>query len=137
MSMVTDTQRQRLTDPGRPEVCNVCQMHRIFSPDDYEDIWEGERSATTGCVATKKLLVRAHAGLLLRGSRALRGTEGPGPRSWKRCWQCRRRQSWLRRPLTRSPSATSAWGWRLAAERSNDPGGPWSGARWPQSRLRP
>jgi tryptophanyl-tRNA synthetase len=56
MSMVTDTQRQRLTDPGRPEVCNVCQMHRIFSPDDFEDIWEGERSATTGCVATKKLL---------------------------------------------------------------------------------
>ena len=57
MSMVTDTQRQRLTDPGRPEVCNVCQMHKTFSPDDYEDIWEGERSATTGCVATKKLLV--------------------------------------------------------------------------------
>jgi tryptophanyl-tRNA synthetase len=57
MSMVTDTQRQRLTDPGRPEVCNVCQMHKIFSPDDYESIWEGERSATTGCVATKKLLV--------------------------------------------------------------------------------
>jgi tryptophanyl-tRNA synthetase len=57
MSMVTDTQRQRLSDPGRPEVCNVCQMHRIFSPDDYEDIWEGERTARTGCVATKKLLV--------------------------------------------------------------------------------
>jgi tryptophanyl-tRNA synthetase len=57
MSMVTDTQRQRLTDPGRPEVCNVCQLHRIFSPHDYEDIWNGERSARTGCVATKKLLV--------------------------------------------------------------------------------
>ncbi len=57
MSMVTDTQRQRLSDPGRPEVCNVCQMHRIFSPADYEQIWEGERTARTGCVATKKLLV--------------------------------------------------------------------------------
>ena len=57
MSMVTDTQRQRLSDPGRPEVCNVCQMHRIFSPHDYQDIWDGERSATTGCVATKQLLV--------------------------------------------------------------------------------
>ena len=56
MSMVTDTQRQRRSDPGRPEVCNVCQLHRIFSPDDYEAIWEGERSATTGCVDTKKLL---------------------------------------------------------------------------------
>jgi tryptophanyl-tRNA synthetase len=56
MSMVTDTQRQRRTDPGRPEVCNVCQLHRIFSPDDYEDIWEGERTARTGCVDTKRLL---------------------------------------------------------------------------------
>jgi tryptophanyl-tRNA synthetase len=56
MSMVTDTQRQRRSDPGRPEVCNVCQLHRIFSPSDYEAIWEGERSATTGCVDTKKLL---------------------------------------------------------------------------------
>jgi tryptophanyl-tRNA synthetase len=56
MSMVTDTQRQRRTDPGRPEVCNVCQLHRIFSPHDYEQIWEGERTARTGCVDTKQLL---------------------------------------------------------------------------------
>ena len=56
LSMVTDTQRQRRSDPGRPEVCNVCQMHRVFSPLDYEDIWDGERTARTGCVDTKKLL---------------------------------------------------------------------------------
>jgi tryptophanyl-tRNA synthetase len=56
MSMVTDTQRVKRTDPGRPEVCNVCQLHRIFSPADYEDIWEGERTARTGCVDTKQLL---------------------------------------------------------------------------------
>jgi tryptophanyl-tRNA synthetase len=56
MSMVTDTQRLRRGDPGRPEVCNVCQLHRLFSPDDYEDIWEGERTARTGCVDTKRLL---------------------------------------------------------------------------------
>jgi tryptophanyl-tRNA synthetase len=56
MSMVTDTQRQLRTDPGRPEVCNVCQMHRLFSPDDHESIWEGERTARTGCVDTKRLL---------------------------------------------------------------------------------
>ncbi len=62
MSMVTDTQRQRRTDPGRPEVCNVCQLHRIFSPDEYEDIWEGERTARTGCVDTKKLLVERMLG---------------------------------------------------------------------------
>jgi tryptophanyl-tRNA synthetase len=55
MSMVTDTQRILRTDPGRPEVCNVCQLHRHFG-DDYETIWEGERTARTGCVDTKRLL---------------------------------------------------------------------------------
>jgi tryptophanyl-tRNA synthetase len=55
MSMVTDTQRIRRTDPGRPEVCNVCQLHAFFSPD-YLEVWEGERTARTGCVDTKKLL---------------------------------------------------------------------------------
>ena len=65
MSMVTDTQRILRTDPGRPEVCNVCQLHRFFG-DDYEEIWDGERTARTGCVDTKKLLaeriVRRYAG---------------------------------------------------------------------------
>ena len=56
MSMVTDTERIRRTDPGRPEVCNVCQLHRYFSPLEYEEIWEGERTARTGCVDTKRLL---------------------------------------------------------------------------------
>jgi tryptophanyl-tRNA synthetase len=55
MSMVTDTQRIRRTDPGRPEVCNVCQLQRFFG-DDYLDLWEGERTARTGCVDMKKLL---------------------------------------------------------------------------------
>ncbi|HEX7473559.1 MAG TPA: tryptophan--tRNA ligase [Candidatus Limnocylindrales bacterium] len=55
MSMVTDTQRILRTDPGRPEVCNVCQLHRFFG-DDYDEIWDGERTARTGCVDTKKLL---------------------------------------------------------------------------------
>jgi tryptophanyl-tRNA synthetase len=55
MSMVTDTQRVLRTQPGRPEVCNVCQLHRFFGTD-YESIWDGERTARTGCVDTKKLL---------------------------------------------------------------------------------
>ena len=55
MSMVTDTQRIKRTDPGRPEVCNVCQLHRFFGAD-YETIWDGERTARTGCVDTKRLL---------------------------------------------------------------------------------
>lgn len=55
MSMVTDPQRIRRTDPGRPEICNVCQLHRFFG-GDYLEIWEGERTARTGCVDTKRLL---------------------------------------------------------------------------------
>ena len=55
MSMVTDTQRIMRTDPGRPEVCNVCQLQRFFG-DDYENLWDGERTARTGCVDMKRLL---------------------------------------------------------------------------------
>ncbi|MCI0344575.1 MAG: tryptophan--tRNA ligase [Chloroflexi bacterium] len=54
-SMVTDTQRILRTQPGRPEVCNVCQLQPFFG-DDYEDLWDGERTARTGCVDMKKLL---------------------------------------------------------------------------------
>jgi tryptophanyl-tRNA synthetase len=53
--MVTDTKRILRTDPGRPEVCNVCQLHRFFGPD-WEEIQDGERTARTGCVDTKQLL---------------------------------------------------------------------------------
>jgi len=55
MSMVTDTQRILRTDPGRPEVCNVCQLQRFFG-DDYEELWDGERTARTGCVDMKRVL---------------------------------------------------------------------------------
>ena len=55
MSMVTDPQRILRTDPGRPEVCNVCQLHRFFG-GDYLQIQDGERTARTGCVETKELL---------------------------------------------------------------------------------
>lgn len=55
MSMVTDTERIYRSQPGHPERCNVCQSHRFFG-DDYESIWEGERTARTGCVDTKRLL---------------------------------------------------------------------------------
>jgi tryptophanyl-tRNA synthetase len=55
MSMVTDPQRIKRTDPGRPEICNVCQLHRFFG-GDYLQIQDGERTARTGCVDTKRLL---------------------------------------------------------------------------------
>jgi len=57
MTMKTDPQRLRLSDPGDPDVCNVFTMHKIFSdPADVERI-DGEcRKAEIGCVACKRLL---------------------------------------------------------------------------------
>ena len=55
MNMVTDPLRIKRTDPGRPEVCNVCQLHRFFG-SDFLEIQDGERTARTGCVDTKALL---------------------------------------------------------------------------------
>lgn len=58
MSMVTDPQRQRRTDPGRPEVCNVFTLHKTFSPDELPMIDSQCRSAGIGCVDCKKILAK-------------------------------------------------------------------------------
>ena len=55
MQMVTDPQRMRRTDPGRPEVCNVFSMHKIFSPaEQVAEIDVECRQAGIGCVDCKK-----------------------------------------------------------------------------------
>lgn len=52
--MVTDPARQRKTDPGNPDVCNVFTMHKIFSPQDEVDMINTEcRRAGIGCVDCK------------------------------------------------------------------------------------
>jgi tryptophanyl-tRNA synthetase len=58
MTMVTDPQRQRLSDPGRPEVCNVFTLHGVFSPKDVDRIEVDCRNANMGCVQCKKLFAR-------------------------------------------------------------------------------
>lgn len=58
LTMVTDPQRQRRTDPGRPEVCNVFTLHKTFSPEDVPMIDQQCRSAGIGCVDCKKLLAK-------------------------------------------------------------------------------
>ena len=55
--MVTDPRRVRKTDPGRPEVCPVFTLHKLFTdPQRVEMIEEDCRSARIGCVQCKKIL---------------------------------------------------------------------------------
>jgi tryptophanyl-tRNA synthetase len=55
MQMVTDPQRQRRTDPGRPEVCNVFTFHKVFSPPEMVAEIDLEcRRAGIGCVECKQ-----------------------------------------------------------------------------------
>jgi tryptophanyl-tRNA synthetase len=57
MQMVTDPARQRRTDPGNPDVCNVYALHKIFSPkEQVESINVECRKAGIGCVDCKKQL---------------------------------------------------------------------------------
>ncbi|MGD2145722.1 MAG: tryptophan--tRNA ligase [Anaerolineae bacterium] len=58
MTMVTDPQRRRLSDPGRPEVCNVFTLHNFFSPQDVDRIEVDCRNAGMGCVQCKKLFAK-------------------------------------------------------------------------------
>jgi tryptophanyl-tRNA synthetase len=59
MQMVTDPQRQRRSDPGNPDVCNVFSMHNIFSsPDEVADINLECRRAGIGCVQCKQLYAK-------------------------------------------------------------------------------
>lgn len=59
MQMVTDPQRMRRSDPGRPEICNVFSLHQIFSTSEEVAMIDVEcRRAGIGCVDCKKLLAR-------------------------------------------------------------------------------
>lgn len=59
MMMVTDPARQRRSDPGNPDVCNVFSFHKIFSSSDEVDMINVEcRRAGIGCVDCKKILAK-------------------------------------------------------------------------------
>jgi tryptophanyl-tRNA synthetase len=54
-NMMTDPQRQRRADPGRPEICPVFAWHKLFSPQETVAQVDREcRTAAIGCVDCKK-----------------------------------------------------------------------------------
>jgi len=58
MTMVTDPQRTHRNIPGRPDVCNVYALHKIFSPGEVDQIYTDCTTAAIGCVDCKKMLAR-------------------------------------------------------------------------------
>ncbi|MDA8122208.1 MAG: tryptophan--tRNA ligase [Deltaproteobacteria bacterium] len=53
--MVTDPARERRTDPGNPEICNVFDYHKIFSDEEtVKKVDAGCRTAGIGCIECKK-----------------------------------------------------------------------------------
>ncbi len=61
--MITDPQKIRRGDPGRPEICPVFALHRVFGTPDLEAIEADCRSGALGCVDCKKRLlaqIQAH-----------------------------------------------------------------------------
>jgi tryptophanyl-tRNA synthetase len=53
----TDEKRLRKSDPGHPEECYVCGLQGFFAPpDEVARLHEGCRSATAGCIDSKRAL---------------------------------------------------------------------------------
>ena len=56
LTAFTDPERLRRTDPGRPLICNVYALHKLFNPDKLDDVYQQCTSAQIGCVEDKHLL---------------------------------------------------------------------------------
>jgi tryptophanyl-tRNA synthetase len=55
-SFITDPEKVRRGDPGRPEICPIFALHRRFSPQDADRIEATCRTGELGCVDCKTLL---------------------------------------------------------------------------------
>ncbi len=57
--MITDPARKRKSDPGNPDICNVFDFHKLYSPRPLvDDINRECRAAEIGCVACKKKMAK-------------------------------------------------------------------------------
>ncbi|MBN2120667.1 MAG: tryptophan--tRNA ligase [Candidatus Omnitrophica bacterium] len=63
-SMITDPQRIRKTDPGRPEVCNVYSYYKAFLPQKDKEVSSWCRKAQKGCTECKGILAEEFCDLI-------------------------------------------------------------------------
>jgi tryptophanyl-tRNA synthetase len=56
MRMFTDPTRIKMSDPGHPETCNVCNYWRMFAPERAARVWEECRTSKRGCAQNKQEL---------------------------------------------------------------------------------
>ncbi len=56
---ITDPQKVRRGDPGRPEICLVYTYHQKFNPQQTQEIYAGCTSGALGCVDCKKMCAAA------------------------------------------------------------------------------
>ena len=61
-TMITDPQRARRSDPGNPDICNVFDFHKLYTPaDTVRQIETQCRTAAIGCVECKREMARSLA----------------------------------------------------------------------------
>ena len=58
-TMITDTQKIRLNDPGHPDICVVFTYQEMFNSQNTKEISAGCKSGKLGCVECKKKLAQA------------------------------------------------------------------------------
>jgi tryptophanyl-tRNA synthetase len=57
-SAYTTPTKIKLTDPGIPEGCAVCQYLKLYSPN-WQEQWESDRRGERGCMQNKRELTEA------------------------------------------------------------------------------
>lgn len=56
MNAFTCPTKIRKSDPGVPEECVVCQLRKVYDPENYMVSWEEDRRGERGCVQNKREL---------------------------------------------------------------------------------
>ncbi len=54
MTMITDSSRIKLTDPGHPDICNVFSYYSVFAPEKKDEVCAWCTKAEKGCTDCKR-----------------------------------------------------------------------------------